>query len=425
MKILFCASDRPGHLATGPNAWIQRLVPDLIHQYGLNIHTLFFYSGDIENCPTISFFKNQQLPLSTINKKNLYYVEDQVKALLQVVKEKSVSIVVANLVIPAFYATPYLKKTGIPVIGVMHSNDQFYKGVIQKFIHGIKPNQLSASVAVSECINQLCQNKSSSTQLQVIPCGTPLPNKTLESPTSKQLKVMYAGRIVVEQKQILKLTKSFIATSSCLPSLSFSIYGDGNEVDNVKQLLATPSPHRVNYKGAIAPSEMLEQFAQHHIFTLMSDYEGMPVSLMEAMACGLVPVCLKEKSGIDEIIEHGVNGFTVNNRQEDYLAKLKLLSEDEELWKSMSQNAIKTIKNNYSSKITHHKWADLLLGYKDFQPKKITIPRWVKLKGELLHYGDHRKPSLKAQLNKKIKQQWLNLRLFLRPRARLREVFNK
>ena len=130
MKVLFCAYDRPGHVATGPNAWLQRLIPDLTCNYGLNVHTLFVYSGTEADCPTLSFFKAQGLPTSAINREELPYVADQVKALLHIVKKEAIQVVVANLVIPAFYATSYLRQAGIPVIGVMHSNDLFYKGVI-------------------------------------------------------------------------------------------------------------------------------------------------------------------------------------------------------------------------------------------------------------------------------------------------------
>ena len=158
MKVLFCAYDRPGHLATGPNAWLQRLVPDLTRNYGLNVQTLFIYSGIAVDCPTLSFFKAQGLPTSTINREELPYVADQVKALLHIVKKEAIQVVVANLVIPAFYATFYLRQAGIPVIGVMHSNDLFYEGVITKFIHGDIQQQLSHCVSVSKYIHKICQN---------------------------------------------------------------------------------------------------------------------------------------------------------------------------------------------------------------------------------------------------------------------------
>ena len=76
MKILFCAYDRSNHLATGPNAWLQRLVPDLISNYGLDIQTLFVYSGEYRQCPTISHFKKNNLPIHLINSNLQHSCED-------------------------------------------------------------------------------------------------------------------------------------------------------------------------------------------------------------------------------------------------------------------------------------------------------------------------------------------------------------
>jgi colanic acid/amylovoran biosynthesis glycosyltransferase len=425
MKVLFCAYDRPGHLATGPNAWIQRLVPDLINIYGLDVHTLFIYSGRLEDCPTLSYFKAHHLPVSAMKREEFPFVADQVKALLRIVKKESISIVVANLVIPAFYATRYLKPFNIPVIGLMHSNDTFYKGVISKFIHGTAQDQLTASVAVSHYINGLCKGSTTSTALSLIPCGTPMPEAKTVLSKDKSLKVMYAGRLEIQQKQILKLTAAFIAASERFTLLRFSIYGDGSASKELTKLIEDSGTTHVTYQGAAAPAEMLGHFKQHQVFTLMSDYEGMPVALMEAMVCGVVPVCLAETSGINEIIEHGVNGFIVKDRTADYQKHLQLLLEDKGLWQRLSHNAINTIKERYSSAKTHKQWFELLNSFKDVQTKQIKVPKRIKLEGELLYYGDNRKPTFTNRLQNNIKQQWMNLRLFVRPRFRLRALLKK
>jgi hypothetical protein len=86
----------------------------------------------------------------------------------------------------------------------------------------------------------------------------------------------------------------------------------------------------------------------------------------------------------------------------------------------MSKNAIETIKQYYSSDITNKKWFDLLQQFKNLKPKKVYIPFRVILTGNLLHYGDNRKPTFTNRLQNNLKQQWMNLRLFVRPRARLK-----
>jgi glycosyltransferase involved in cell wall biosynthesis len=237
---------------------------------------------------------------------------------------------------------------------------------------------------------------------------------------------MYAGRLETTQKEILKLTTAFLHASIKNSSLEFSIYGSGSQENEVKFLLNNcKNSHKVYFKGSVAPSEIQNVMLNHQVFTLMSDYEGMPIALMEAMACGLVPVCLYEESGIKEIILQGVNGLIVKNREEDYQDKLKTLVDDQLLWEKMSENAIQTIKTKYSSDITHKQWFELLNGYRNGSVKKVKIPLNMKLNGELLYYGDNRKPTLQAYINNELNRLFQKTRLYLRPRARLKKIFNR
>ena len=67
------------------------------------------------------------------------------------------------------------------------------------------------------------------------------------------------------------------------------------------------------------------------------DKEGIPVAIMEAMAIGL-PVLATEHSGIPELIEDGISGFLVPERDVDSLAeKLDYLAGHPEVWPEMGR----------------------------------------------------------------------------------------
>jgi glycosyltransferase involved in cell wall biosynthesis len=425
LKILFCAYDRPGHIASGPNTWIQRLVPDLRNTYGLDVTTLFIYNGEEDKCPTLSHFRAKQLPLVTINKDDFPYVADQAKEILKIIKSNKITVLIANLVIPAYYAARFLKPFNIPVIGVLHSNDTFYKGVIDKFITGTEQDRLTKVVSVSRYIDNLIIGSNGSSDSIVISCGTPMSSVNVKQRTLKDFKIIFAGRLVIEAKQILKVTQAFCNASKTNENYEFNIFGDGDQDQNVQTLInKNSSEQQVKLHAALPPEKIINKIAEHHVFTLLSDYEGMPLSLMEAMACGVVPVCYINEGGIDEIVEHGVNGFIVKNREEDYQDKLKSLVDDQLLWEQMSENAIQTIKTRYSSDITHKQWFELLNGYKNNTIKKVRIPFNMKLDGELLYYGDNRKPTLKVLLKNDLNRRFQKIRLYLRPRARLKSLFD-
>jgi glycosyltransferase involved in cell wall biosynthesis len=84
------------------------------------------------------------------------------------------------------------------------------------------------------------------------------------------------------------------------------------------------------------------------IFCLPSLYEGMPLTLLEAMASG-VPVIGADVLGINEVIKNNVNGLLFPNNDEKKLADLiKILLKDSDLRKRISQEGRSCVERYYS-----------------------------------------------------------------------------
>lgn len=84
------------------------------------------------------------------------------------------------------------------------------------------------------------------------------------------------------------------------------------------------------------------------IFVLPSRYEGMPNALLEAMAVGKASVATSV-NGAPELVEDGKSGFLVESENTDQLyAKIKLLLEDQELNKSMGEQAKNKVARNFT-----------------------------------------------------------------------------
>jgi glycosyltransferase involved in cell wall biosynthesis len=87
----------------------------------------------------------------------------------------------------------------------------------------------------------------------------------------------------------------------------------------------------------VSEEELQLHYEAADIFVLTSEYEGFPISLLEALAYGVAPVC----SNISPmILTEGVNGLVFACRNSEQLAKkLELLSYDTKLRLSISRAA--------------------------------------------------------------------------------------
>ena len=104
------------------------------------------------------------------------------------------------------------------------------------------------------------------------------------------------------------------------------------------------------YEGIVSGVKKTDLFKRCQIFVLPSLYEGLPMSLLETMAYGLVPVVTNVGS-ISEYVKDGENGLLIDTRDSVSIVKaLKCLITDRELMMKMSTAAYQTIVNRLNPK---------------------------------------------------------------------------
>lgn len=98
-----------------------------------------------------------------------------------------------------------------------------------------------------------------------------------------------------------------------------------------------------------------------NIFVLPSRWEGLPVSLLEAMGMGL-PVVATRVEGVEEVVQHGVQGLLVPPEDSDALAaSLEELIGQPDLRNSMGMAARHRIEECYTADIMCEKYLHLML----------------------------------------------------------------
>lgn len=148
------------------------------------------------------------------------------------------------------------------------------------------------------------------------------------------------------------------------PNINCAIVGDGIERDELQHLAV-----KLNIEKNIIfipHTNAIEKILlESKVFVITSQSEGLPMSIIEAMMCGL-PIVSSNINDIPDIIEHGVNGYLVEFGDVNLFAtKLKLLLSDLTLVKKMGDASSSKIdflfKTQYSYEKVEEIWDELLL----------------------------------------------------------------
>lgn len=141
------------------------------------------------------------------------------------------------------------------------------------------------------------------------------------------------------------------------PDVKYRIIGDGPLRDTLKKLITElGTDDKIELLGGKSHEEVFALLNQTDIFISPSvtdekgDQEGIPVTLMEAMAHGL-PVLSTWHSGIPELVKDGVHGFLVPERAVDALKeKLAYLVANPEIRVKMGDAGRNFVVDNYNNR---------------------------------------------------------------------------
>lgn len=136
------------------------------------------------------------------------------------------------------------------------------------------------------------------------------------------------------------------------------IFGQGEWRDMLQRMIEKAG---LDQSAHIHPptSQIGNEYADSSLLVMSSNYEGFPMVMIEAMACGLPVVSFDYKCGPRDIIDNGINGLLVSNGDIEGLAyaMIEVIS-DNAYRKLLSANA-KRIVETYSEEAVMAKWIAL------------------------------------------------------------------
>jgi len=150
---------------------------------------------------------------------------------------------------------------------------------------------------------------------------------------------LHIGRFSAQKNHCL-LIEAFEQVIKGRDGLKLFLVGDGELRIKIELLVKEKRlEHCVNFLGL--RQDIPELLAACDVFALSSDYEGLPMVILEAMAAGK-PVISTAVGGISELVESGVTGILVPSRDPKSLAQAMIqLANDYPLRETMSKRSQK------------------------------------------------------------------------------------
>ena len=185
-----------------------------------------------------------------------------------------------------------------------------------------------------------------------IPNGIEPPSELLRcEPFSpeKQLKLVFIGRLSAEKGVTFlpAILHNYLRRGL---DATLTVVGDGPERNTLEQEIKRMNlSDNVNFLGIVPADKIYPILMDSHILLFTSLVEGFPNVLLEAQACGCVPVASLLEGITDISVEHGATGYLVKIGDiKGYVDCIEALHRDTDKWAEMSIAGREKIRQEFT-----------------------------------------------------------------------------
>jgi glycosyltransferase involved in cell wall biosynthesis len=245
-----------------------------------------------------------------------------------------------------------LKKRIIFTLGTEYKNLKFH----HKFLLRIFNRFFFAFIACSKCVEEGLTKKGYK-NVFLIRHGINLEEcLNIKQTKLNKYSICFAGRLIPE-KNIPLLTESILSLENN-KKITLSIAGTGSDLSKLKTLTTNfNSLNLIEILGQLSRKKVRNVFASNQFYISLSKSDGMPIAVLEAIACGCIPILLYSRPH-QELGELGLQFILIPSDSTRDI-KNSILNAI-----NLSKEEIKSIRVNNNQKILNFSSINMLERYK-------------------------------------------------------------
>jgi glycosyltransferase involved in cell wall biosynthesis len=136
--------------------------------------------------------------------------------------------------------------------------------------------------------------------------------------------------------------------------------GEGGFAAKLRAVVKTAAEKRILFIGQVNYTEVPRYLRASDCFVFPSKRESLGKAVIEAMACGVPAICTRIPGVTEDIIDDGVDGIILDQRDAAELARTVLrLHDDAGLRQKLSANAIRKVRDKFSIAVVARKHLEL------------------------------------------------------------------
>lgn len=320
--------------------------------------------------PLAADFGRQNIPVLCLDQRRIIF-EDRLEMILQKLARFQPTAVVSTLGATSFEVLRYVPK-GVFRLGMGQSHDPLVYDALRRYAPW-----MDLVAMVSQTMKQTAAGLPEFARVPIayLPYGVPISPETDSTARdfTRPLRILYLGRLEQEQKRVRLFPE--ILRGICESGMPFhwTIAGAGSERDFLEANMKTGSRDQtISFAGPLRYADVPAVLKQHDIYLLASDYEGLPLSLLEAMGQGLVPVVSDLESGIREVVDNSAGALVPVNDVSGYARAVIQLHEHREELAAKSAVARVRAQRDFSVAAMTDRWLAA------FPPTPSAVEAWPK-----------------------------------------------